>query len=92
MELQKETYKAYISGDYIVFHHRYSKETVLKFAIRPENIMTIETLDGAFRDAINNTEIAYGDNTETVIETFDEILDIIKEYNELRYGNGRKRL
>ena len=90
-ENNKDFYQPSIDDDFIVFHHKYGENVNYNVAIKPEKIIAIEE-DFSWG---NKTIVYYGSEHSYVLETFDEVMNIIKEFkkthskkvlNEVNYG------
>jgi len=74
----------YIDGEFIVLHHKYGEDINYSVAIKPEKIIAIEE-DISWG---NKTNIYYGSESSHVLETFDEVMNIIKEFNNKKNGSN----
>ena len=90
VENNKDFFQPSINDDFIVFHHN-DGSIMYNVAIKPNEIIGIEE-NHAWG---NKTYIIYGSKTTHVYETFDEVMNIIKEFksvnskkvlNEVNYG------
>ena len=70
----------HIDDDFIILHHYYGENKNYKVAIKPNEIIGIEE-DESWG---NKTHIMYRNQTTHVVETFDEIMNIIKEFNRIK--------